>query len=126
MEYSMYIHLPRRGGPSGPFGRSGTPHSTVGCFSRIAANSLSDSRFWSPFPRYDDLTLSGKESDSVSRGVIPWLWLGFRLPAPSLRRPEGRIIQDDRGLSISHTCILLDRVSRTETCKSAFGMLNFG
>ena len=45
----------------------------------------------------DDPTPIGKGVDSVSRGVIPRFWPSFRLPAPSFRRPEGRITRDGRG-----------------------------
>ena len=37
-----------------------------------------------------------------------------------------KVGEPGQGLSISHTCLLFDRVSRTETCKSAFRMLKFG
>ena len=47
--------------------------------------------------RQDDPTPIGKGVDSVSRGVIPRFWPRFRCPAPSLRRPEGRITRDGRG-----------------------------
>ena len=35
----------------------------------------------------DDPTPSGKRVDSVSRGVIPWFWSGFRLPVPPTPTP---------------------------------------
>ena len=47
--------------------------------------------------RQDDPTPIGKGVDSVSRGVIPRFWPRFRCPAPSPRRPEGRITRDGRG-----------------------------
>ena len=50
-----------------------------------------------PVKGQDDPTLSGNGVDSVSRGVIPRFWPRFRCPAPSLRRPEGRITRDGRG-----------------------------